>query len=497
VKIVDPLLFFQSLRDERIASARIGAILEASLRRVLGGSSFTAVVRDKRESLMKTIAAQVNQEASPFGVQIVDVRIKRVDLPEANMQAIYRRMQTERQREAAEFRAEGEGAARRIRGTADRQVTVIKADATGESERIRGAGDAERNRIFAEAFGQDPDFFAFYRSMQAYEVALKAGDTHLAAGELDAAEKAFKEAQALKVTDASPAKGLAKVTAARNAKGVETHLAAARDAEAKKEWADAIEAYDRALRLKPGDPAFTARRKELEQTHRPPKIQLKLSEATNISMELVLIKRGKFTMGDPQGGSDERPREVEIAKDFWMQTTELTQAQWELVMNTKPWVAASVPLLPVEGVSWEDAQKFIGKLVPLIQSQLQGRRLALPTEAEWEYACRAGSSTRWSFGNDESQFDNHGWNTVNATRAPQLVAKKRANPWGLFDMHGNVAEWCADEYAKPVDDAPALRNIRGGSWNDRALNCRSSKREKDVPAKSSAFLGFRVILRPP
>jgi membrane protease subunit HflC len=107
------------------------------------------------------------------------VRIKRVDLPEANMQAIYRRMQTERQRQAAEFRAEGEGAARRIRGTADREVTVIKADATGESERIRGAGDAERNRIFAEAFGQDPDFFAFYRSMQAYEGALKAGDTRL------------------------------------------------------------------------------------------------------------------------------------------------------------------------------------------------------------------------------------------------------------------------------------------------------------------------------
>ena len=95
------------------------------------------------------------------------------------MQAIYRRMQTERQREAAEFRAEGEGAARRIRGTADREVTVIKADATGESERIRGDGDAEKNRIFAEAFGQDPDFFAFYRSMQAYEGAFKADDTRL------------------------------------------------------------------------------------------------------------------------------------------------------------------------------------------------------------------------------------------------------------------------------------------------------------------------------
>jgi membrane protease subunit HflC len=178
-RIVDPLQFFQSVRDERIANSRIGAILEASLRRVLGGASFEAVVRDKRDSLMRTILSQVNQESTQLGVRIVDVRIKRVDLPEANMQAIYRRMQTERQREAAEFRAEGEGAARRIRATADRQVTVIKADATGESERIRGDGDAQRNRIYAEAFNQDPDFFAFYRSMQAYEASLRANDTRM------------------------------------------------------------------------------------------------------------------------------------------------------------------------------------------------------------------------------------------------------------------------------------------------------------------------------
>ena len=178
-RITDPLLFFQSVRDEPIANSRLGAILEASLRRVLGSSSFADLVRDKREGLMRTIASQVNQEASEFGVAIVDVRIKRVDLPAANMQAIYRRMQTERQRQAAEFRAEGEGAARRIRATADRQVTVIKADATGESERIRGDGDAERNRIYAEAFSKDPEFFNFYRSMQAYETALPAGDTRM------------------------------------------------------------------------------------------------------------------------------------------------------------------------------------------------------------------------------------------------------------------------------------------------------------------------------
>ena len=178
-KIVNPLLFFQAVRDEQTANSRLGAVLEASLRRVLGGASFVAVVRDKREALMRTIASQVNQEAEPFGVKVVDVRIKRVDLPEPNMQAIYRRMQTERQQQAAEIRAEGEGASRGIRADADRQVTVIKAEATGESERIRGDGDAERNRIYADAFNKDPDFFAFYRSMKAYGASLKSDDTRL------------------------------------------------------------------------------------------------------------------------------------------------------------------------------------------------------------------------------------------------------------------------------------------------------------------------------
>jgi modulator of FtsH protease HflC len=179
-RIKDPLRFYQALRNESGAQAQIGALLDSSLRRVLGTASFEAVVRDKREDLMRTILSQVNAESKDtFGVEIVDVRIKRVDLPKANMQAIFLRMQTERQREAAEFRAEGEGAARRIRATADREVTVIKAKATGESEQIRGNGDAERNRIYAEAYSKDPDFFGFYRSMQAYENALKAGDTRL------------------------------------------------------------------------------------------------------------------------------------------------------------------------------------------------------------------------------------------------------------------------------------------------------------------------------
>jgi len=178
-RITDPLLFYQAVGDERVARSRLGFFLEASLRRVLGAASFEAVVRDERHALMQRITDQVNAQAKALGITVVDVRIKRADLPEANSLAIYRRMQTERQREAAEIRAQGEEASRRIRGTADRQVTVLRANATGESERIRGDGDAEKNAVFAAAFGKDPDFFAFYRSMQAYEGALKSTDTRM------------------------------------------------------------------------------------------------------------------------------------------------------------------------------------------------------------------------------------------------------------------------------------------------------------------------------
>ncbi|MEW5964971.1 MAG: protease modulator HflC [Pseudomonadota bacterium] len=178
-RIVNALLFYQAVRDERTARMRLSTILEASLRRTLGAATFEAVVRDQREALMKRIADQVNGEAKDLGIEVVDVRIKRADLPEANSEAVYKRMQTERQREAAEFRAEGAAAANRIKATADREAVVIKAEATKKGEQIRGEGDAERNRVFANAFGKDPDFFAFYRSMQAYEQGLKSGDTRL------------------------------------------------------------------------------------------------------------------------------------------------------------------------------------------------------------------------------------------------------------------------------------------------------------------------------
>jgi len=178
-KIVDPLKFYQTLRYEEGVRSRLGPIIDSAMRRVLGASTFQDVVRDKREELMKRIAAQVNKEGNDFGLQVVDVRIKRADLPEQNSKSVFDRMRAERQREAAEFRAQGKAEANRIKATADREATVIQAEATRKGEELRGGGDAERNKIYAEAYNKDPEFFEFYRSMQAYEHGLKSADTRL------------------------------------------------------------------------------------------------------------------------------------------------------------------------------------------------------------------------------------------------------------------------------------------------------------------------------
>jgi membrane protease subunit HflC len=177
-RIIDPLKFYQSIGPAG-ADAQLSILLNSSLRGVLGATTLTDVVRNKREELMGRMRDQLDQKAREFGIQVVDVRIRRADLPESNSQAIYQRMQTERQREAAEFRAKGNQKSQEIRAKADRDVTVLLAEATSQGEQVRGQGDAERNRIFAEAYGQDPGFFSFYRSMQAYERSMQHGDTHL------------------------------------------------------------------------------------------------------------------------------------------------------------------------------------------------------------------------------------------------------------------------------------------------------------------------------
>jgi modulator of FtsH protease HflC len=178
-RIRNPLLFYQSVSTIEGANSRLATLLNAALRRVLGEATLTHVVRDDRAALMAKVREQLDHEAQALGIQVVDVRIRRADLPEQNSQAVYQRMQTERQREAAEFRAQGSQKNQEIRARADRDVTVLIAEATSKAEQTRGEGDAERNRIFAEAYGKDPDFFAFYRSMQAYEAGLRANDTRL------------------------------------------------------------------------------------------------------------------------------------------------------------------------------------------------------------------------------------------------------------------------------------------------------------------------------
>ncbi len=177
-RIMDPLKFYQTV-GENGANSQLAILLNSALRRVLGAATQTDVVRDKRDELMAKKRDQMDRDAKPYGVEVVDVRIRRADLPEKNSQAVYQRMQTERQREAAEFRAQGSQKSQEIRARADRDVTVLLADATSSAEQIRGQGDSERNRIFADAYTRDPDFFTFYRSMQAYDKSMQRGDTRL------------------------------------------------------------------------------------------------------------------------------------------------------------------------------------------------------------------------------------------------------------------------------------------------------------------------------
>ncbi|HLB07307.1 MAG TPA: protease modulator HflC [Alphaproteobacteria bacterium] len=176
-KIVDALEFYRTVGTEEVGRARLQAILNASTREVLGKVPLITVVSGERASLMDRITELVNGEAKTFGVDVIDVRIRRADLPPENSEAIYQRMQTERDREAKENRARGAEVAQRVRASADRERTVLLAEANREAQIIRGKGDAEAVRISAEAFSQDPEFFAFYRTMLAYTNSLGAADT--------------------------------------------------------------------------------------------------------------------------------------------------------------------------------------------------------------------------------------------------------------------------------------------------------------------------------
>jgi membrane protease subunit HflC len=178
-RITDPLRFFQAANNISLANQRLASFTNSAMRNVLASASRDAIVRTDRAALMNNIQEDVNRQAQSLGIELIDLRLTRVDLPNANSQAVYQRMRTEREREAADLRANGQQQAQMIRARAEREATVIRAEANRTAEEVRGQGDAEKNRILAEAYSQDSSFFNFFRSMQAYENGLRSGDTRL------------------------------------------------------------------------------------------------------------------------------------------------------------------------------------------------------------------------------------------------------------------------------------------------------------------------------
>jgi membrane protease subunit HflC len=176
-RIADPLLFYQTVGSEAGVRARLSALVTGSLRRVLGSVTLNDILSSKRAAIMHQIRDEVATQAKPFGIEVVDVRLRRADLPEENSQAIYARMQSEREQQARQYRGEGAEAAQTVRANAERERTVILAEAQREAQRVRGDGDAQAIKIYADAFGQDKEFFAIYRSLQAYREALNGKDT--------------------------------------------------------------------------------------------------------------------------------------------------------------------------------------------------------------------------------------------------------------------------------------------------------------------------------
>ena len=176
-RIIDPLLFYQTVGTEEGVRARLSAIVNGSLRRVLGNVTLSDILSVKRAGIMIQIRDEVAEAAKTFGFTVVDVRLRRADLPEENSEAIYARMKSERQQQAAQYRGEGAEAAQTVRANAERERTVILAEAQRDAQRVRGDGDAQAIKIYADAFGKDKQFFAFYRSLQAYRAALNNHDT--------------------------------------------------------------------------------------------------------------------------------------------------------------------------------------------------------------------------------------------------------------------------------------------------------------------------------
>jgi len=219
-------------------------------------------------------------------------------------------------------------------------------------------------------------------------------------------------------------------------------------------------------------------------------------------MEFVLIAAGAFQMGSDDREGDTRTEKpvhtVRLTQPFYLGTYEVTQGQWQAVMGANPSHFTGDPNRPVENVSWDDVQEFIRRL----NAREGGVTYRLPTEAEWEYAARAGTTTLWSFGDKASHIGRYAWCAIDTGGQTHPVGQLQPNPWGLYDMHGNVWEWVQDWYG-PYGSGPAVdparppsgsaRVNRGGSWRNNARYCRSAKRDDDAPGKRLISLGFRLL----
>jgi len=237
------------------------------------------------------------------------------------------------------------------------------------------------------------------------------------------------------------------------------------------------------------------------KTEGPPK-ELTVDLGGRVKMEFVLIPAGSFMMGDEKGLDWEKPvHKVTITKPFYLGKYEVTQEQWQAVMGGNQ-SGFKGPKNPVEMVSWDHCQAFLAKLNE--KSLSGGAKFSLPSEAQWEYACRAGTTTRYSFGDDEAKLDDYAWWWKKAKSTTHAVGQKKPNAWGLYDVHGNVLEWCADRwdvlyYAKsPADDpvgpdSGGLRVLRGGSWHsDNPGYFRCAYRDDRRPGRLDDHIGFRV-----
>jgi formylglycine-generating enzyme required for sulfatase activity len=239
-------------------------------------------------------------------------------------------------------------------------------------------------------------------------------------------------------------------------------------------------------------------------TNNPTPVELPES-SNSIGMEFKLIPAGKFTMGSNDGSDRDKPaHQVTLTKPFKMGVHEVTQAQYEQVMKNNPSKFKGADH-PVVMVSWTDAMEFCRRLSELPAEKAAGNVYRLPTEAEWEYACRAGTTTQFSFGDDESDLGDYAWYDDNSDGKTHPVGEKLPNAWGLYDMHGNVREWCQDRFGDypsgSVTDpsgatSGSYRVSRGGSWYGTAGYCRSAIRGRDSPSYRYGNYGFRVCLSP-